>query len=250
MPRGRSVPTSSRSGPGRSSSAAPSDVAAFDGSHYYAIANDEFTDTNTGHTYTLSGNTAVSEGNSYEIFSNLGQTAYFEVPGGPTYYVNIAVADYRNTEREIFSVFPISGGQFTMPLVYTITVAGSTVTVNAVDVPGGPTVVPTLTASAGALTGGYFQDPVTRSSYDCVVDGGVVTFVDSNNAVYPFPTSGATITFVGERRRRHRGEPRGRQRGDAGDLPDLEQSVRRRHDHLHGQCAGRLPERRPGRTGR
>ena len=48
--------------------------AAFDGAHYYAITNGEFTDSNTGLTYTLSGNTAVNQGNSYEIFSNLGQT--------------------------------------------------------------------------------------------------------------------------------------------------------------------------------
>ena len=90
-----------------------SDVAAFDGSHYYAIGNDEFTDTNTGHTYTLSGNTAVSEGNSYEIFSNLGQTPYFEVPGGPTYYINIAVADSGTPSGDIFSVFPVSGASST-----------------------------------------------------------------------------------------------------------------------------------------
>ena len=40
------------------------EVAAFDGQHYYAIANNQFTD-NTGNTFTLSGNTAVHEGNSY-----------------------------------------------------------------------------------------------------------------------------------------------------------------------------------------
>ena len=51
------------------------DIAAFDGTHYYAISNNQFTDTNTGNTYTLSGNTAVHAGNSYEIFSNLGQGA-------------------------------------------------------------------------------------------------------------------------------------------------------------------------------
>src|SRR6185437_7140607 len=32
------------------------DIAAFDGQHYYAIANNQFTDTNTGNTFTLSGN--------------------------------------------------------------------------------------------------------------------------------------------------------------------------------------------------
>ena len=71
----------------------PSDVAAFNGKKYFAIANNEFTDTDSGLTFTLSGNTAVNEGNSYEIFSNLGATPYFEVPGGSTYEVNLAVAD-------------------------------------------------------------------------------------------------------------------------------------------------------------
>src|SRR6185312_9810767 len=65
------------------------DVAAFDGQHYFAIPNNQFTDTNTGNTFTLSGNTAVHEGNSYEIFSNLGAGPYFQVPGGPVYYVDI-----------------------------------------------------------------------------------------------------------------------------------------------------------------
>ena len=173
-----------------------SDVAAFDGSHYYAISNNEFTDTNTGHTYTLSGNTAVSEGNSYEIFSNLGQTPYFEVPGGPTYYINIAVADSGTPSGDVSSVFPISGGQFGIPLAYTITVAGSTVTVNAWTF-ASPTVVTTLKASAGALTSGYFQDPATGIVYDCVAAAGVVTsIVDSNNAVYKVKTSGASTTFT------------------------------------------------------
>ena len=62
-------------------------------------------------TYTLSGNTAVHAGNSYEIFSNLGQGAYFEVPGGPTYYVNVAVADTGTPNGNIYSVFPISAGR-------------------------------------------------------------------------------------------------------------------------------------------
>ena len=131
----------------------PTDVAAFDGTHYFAIANGQFTDTNTGATYTLSGNTAVHAGNSYEIYSNLGQGAYFEVPGGPTYYVNVAVADTGTPNGNIYSVFPISGGQFTIPLVYTLTVSGSTVTVNASTFTGGATAVPTLTAAGGVADG-------------------------------------------------------------------------------------------------
>ena len=47
-PGGRSIPTSSRSEPRRSFFGRPTDVAAFDGTHYYAIANGQFTDTNTG----------------------------------------------------------------------------------------------------------------------------------------------------------------------------------------------------------
>ena len=171
-------------------------MAAFDGTHYFAIANGQFTDTNTGATYTLSGNTAVHAGNSYEIYSNLGQGAYFEVPGGPTYYVNVAVADTGTPNGNIYSVFPISGGQFTIPLVYTLTISGSTVTVNASTFAGGATAEPTLTAAGGSLTGGYFKDPVTNIVYTCVVDAGVVTFVDSNNAVYPYPATGTTNTFV------------------------------------------------------
>ena len=100
-------------------------------------------------TYTLSGNTAVNQGNSYEIFSNLGQGAYFEVPGGPTYFVNVPVADTGTASGDIFSVFPISGGQFTIPLRYTVTVAGSAVTVDAVTFTGGATVAPKLTAAGG-----------------------------------------------------------------------------------------------------
>ncbi|HVH76575.1 MAG TPA: hypothetical protein VM755_16790 [Stellaceae bacterium] len=173
----------------------PNDIAAFDGRHFYAVSSGEFTDTNTGHTYTLSGNTAVSGGNSYEIFSNLGQNPYFEVPGGPTYYVNVPVADTGTPSGDIYSVFPISGGQFTIPLVYTVTAAGSTVTVAATTF-AGPTVVPSLTAAAGSLTGGYFADPVTKIVYTCVVDAGKVSFIDSNNAVYPYPVQGTTDTFV------------------------------------------------------
>ena len=174
----------------------PTDVAAFDGAHYFAIFNNQFTDTNTGATYTLSGNTAVHAGNSYEIYSNLGQGAYFEVPGGPTYYVNVAVADTGTPSGTIYNVFPVSAGQFTIPLVYTLAVTGTTVTVNASTYTGGATAVPTLTALGGSLTGGYFQDPVTNITYTCVVDAGVVTFVDSNNVVYPYPAPGSTNTFV------------------------------------------------------
>jgi hypothetical protein len=173
----------------------PSDLAAFDGTHYYVIANNQFTDTNTGKLYTLYANTAVCEGNSYEIFSNLGQGAYFEVPAGPTYYVNVAVADFGMASGDISSVFPISGGSFTMPLVYTIAVAGSTVTVNALTY-AAATPVATVTAAANALTGGEFTDPVTGIVYTCVRQGMQIVFIDSNNVAYPLPLNGDTFTAL------------------------------------------------------
>ncbi|MGA3005035.1 MAG: hypothetical protein ABSE20_25275, partial [Acetobacteraceae bacterium] len=172
------------------------DVAAFDGEQYYAIANGQFTDSTRHLTFTLSGNTAVNAGNSYEIFSNLGQTPYFEVPGGATYYVNVAVADTAGASGDIYHVFPISSGQFAIPLVYTVTVSGGTVTVNAATFTAGATAMPTLTANAGALTGGYFEDPVTKIVYTCVVDNEKVSFVDPGNAVFPYPFTAMGDTFV------------------------------------------------------
>lgn len=172
------------------------DVAAFDGHHYFAISNNQFTDTNTGNTFTLSGNTAVHEGNSYEIFSNLGAGAYFGIPNGPVYSINIPVADTGSASGDIFNVFPVTSGGFTIPLRYTITVAGGGVTINGITFAGGPTVVNTLTAVGASLTGGFFIDPVTKISYTCVVDGGQVTFVDSSNVVYPFPAPGTANQLI------------------------------------------------------
>ena len=173
----------------------PSDLAAFDGTRYYAIADGQFTDTTAGLTFTLSGNTAVSDGNSYEIFSNLGATPYFQVPGGSTYEVNLAVADTGSASGDEFSVFPVSGGAFTMPVTYTLSV-GTEVSVASVTFAGGPVAVPTLTAADGSLTGGYFTDPVTGITYTVVVDDAVVTIIDSANTVYPYPAPGTTDTFV------------------------------------------------------
>jgi hypothetical protein len=174
----------------------PADVAAFDGTNYYAITSHTFTDTATGTTFTLSGNTAVTGGNSYEIYSNLGQGAYFEVPGGKTYFVNVAVADTGTPSGTIYQVFPVSGGSFTIPLQYTIAVSGSAATASAWTISGGPAAEPTLTAAGGVLTGGYFEDPVTNIVYTCVVNAGVTTFVDSNNTVYPFQAAGGGGTFT------------------------------------------------------
>ena len=174
----------------------PTDVAAFDGTNYYAIADNSFTDTSTGATYTLSGNTAVHQGDSYEIYSNLGQGAYFEVPGGKTYFVNVAVADPGTPTGTIYDVFPVTAGAFAMPIEYTITVAGSTATVDARTFSGGAVAESTLTAAGGALTGGYFKDPVTQVVYTCVINGGVVIFVNSNNTVYPYPAPGTADALV------------------------------------------------------
>ncbi len=172
------------------------DVAAFDGQHFYATVNNQFTDTDTGKTYTLSGNTAVHAGDSYEIFSNLAVGAYFEVPGGPIYYVNVPVADTGTAAGDIFNVFPVSSGQFTIPLRYTITAAAGVVTVDGFTFTAGPTAVPTLTATGNFLTGGFFVDPVTKIRYTCVVDGTTVSFVDSNNVTYPYPATGLPNVLV------------------------------------------------------
>lgn len=174
----------------------PGDVAAFDGTRYFPITNNHFNDTTTGETFTLSGNTAVHEGNSYEIFSNLGEGAFFELPGGKIYFVNLPVAHLGASTGDIFSVFPVAGGQFTIPLRYQLTVVGSSVTVDGFTFTGGPAAVPTLTAAGGSLTGGFFVDPVTKITYTCVVDGTSVTFIDSNNMTYPYPAPGTTDEII------------------------------------------------------
>ena len=173
------------------------DNAAFDGTHYFPITNNQFTDTNVtpNKLYTLSANTAVCDGNSYEIFSNLGQGGYFEVPGGPTYYVNVAVADFGAAQGDIYSVFPVTSGSFTIPLLYTIAVAGTSVTVNSTTF-GAATAITTLTAAGGSLTGGSFTDPVTGIVYTCVPQGAQVTFVDSNNTEYSLPLAGGSFTAL------------------------------------------------------
>ena len=174
----------------------PSDLAAFDGTRYYRITDGQFTDTTTGLTFTLSGNTAVSGGNSYEIFSNLGATPYFQVPGGSTYEVSLSVADTGSASGDEFSVFPVSGGAFIMPVKYTLSVSGTEVSVSSVTLTGAPVVMPTLTAAGGTLTGGYFTDPVTDITYTVAVDGEAVTIIDSANATYPYPAPGTTDAFV------------------------------------------------------
>ncbi len=174
----------------------PGDLAAFDGENYFAVSNGAFTDSVRGLTFTLSGNTAVHEGSSYEIFSNLGANPYFEVPGGATYYVNIPVADTGAASGDVFSVFPISGGQFTIPVRYTVAVAGGAATIDGATIAGGPAAAPDLTVAGGVLTGGFFVDPVTKITYTCVVDNGVTRFVDSNNASYAFPAPGTADTLV------------------------------------------------------
>jgi hypothetical protein len=182
-------------GPRTLSYGRPNDNAAFDGQHYFPISNNQFKDTNTGKLYTLSANTAVSEGNSYEIFSNLGQGGYFEVPGGPTYYVNVAVADFGTAAGDIYNVFPVTSGAFTIPLLYTLAVTGSNAKVNSWTF-GAATAAPALTASGGNLTGGSFTDPVTGIVYSCIRDGQQIIFVDSNNTVYAFDKTAGSFTAL------------------------------------------------------
>ena len=150
------------------------DSAAYDGHNYFALTDNSFT--SDGRTYTISGNTAVNAGNSYEIFSQLGQDPYFEVPGKSTYFVNIPVAHTGSATGDTFTVFPMSNGAFTIGLIYSIIIAGGTVTVSAPTFSGGSN----LTVVDGALAGGFFVDPVTNIKYTCVVDD-TITFIDSNN---------------------------------------------------------------------
>ncbi len=175
----------------------PQDLAAFDGTNYYEIQNNEFTDS-TGATWTLSGDTAISGGNSYEIYSNLGTTPYFEVPGGATFQVSLPVADTGSASGDVYSVFPVSSGAFTMPVKYELTVSGDTVSVQSVTYGAAAVAVSTLTANSGSLTGGHFTDPVTGITYTVVVNGAVITVVDSSNTVVPFPQPGLTNTFVAQ----------------------------------------------------
>lgn len=181
----------------------PGDMAAFDGIRYYAITNGEFTDTTTNRTFAINGNTAISEGNSYEIFSNLGQTPQFAVPGGPTYYVNILVATSNadSASGDIYNVFPLAGGQFTLLLPYKITVSTGSNLVNVASTTfASGTHVSTLHAVGGSLIGGFFIDPVTKISYTCSVQGSQITFTDSNSVKFPVATSppNTPYTFVAQ----------------------------------------------------
>ncbi|WP_434667423.1 hypothetical protein P5W99_38965 [Paraburkholderia sp. A3BS-1L] len=177
----------------------PADLAAFDGKQYYAITNNQFTDTVNNKLYTLSANTAVCEGNSYEIYSNLGQGGYFEVPGLSTYYVNIPVADFGSASGDICHVFPTSGGNaptFTVPLIYTLTIAGTAVTIASWTADGGSMAAPNLAVAAGSLTGGYFTDPYTGIVYTCIRDGAQVSFIDSNNTAYTLAANNSFTALV------------------------------------------------------
>jgi hypothetical protein len=70
----------------------------------------------------------------------------------------------------------MSNGAFTLPLIYSITIAGGTATVSASTFSGGSN----LTVASGDLAGGFFIDPVTNVKYTCVIND-TITFVDSNN---------------------------------------------------------------------
>ena len=171
------------------------DIAAFDGTHYYAIANSQFTDTNHRQDRTRSAATPrCADGNSYEIFSNLGQGGYFEVPDGPTYYVNVAVADFGTATGDIYSVFPVSGGRFTMPLVYTVTVAGTRRHRRCLDLRGA-TAIATLDRR-GRQPDRRLLSPIRSpaSSIPASDKGCRSVFIDSNNTVYPLPLRAAAAS--------------------------------------------------------
>ena len=177
----------------------PADSAAFDGTQYYAIANNQFTDTVKNKLFTLSANTAVCEGNSYEIYSNLGQGGYFEVPGGSTYYVSIPVADFGSASGDIYNVFPSSGGAaptFSVPLRYALTIAAGGVTIACWTATGGSMGAPGLTVSGTSLTGGAFTDPCTGIVYSCIRDGAQVIFIDSNNTAYTLAADNSFVAIV------------------------------------------------------
>ena len=156
----RSAPTSSPSAARPSSSAARTDVAAFDGQHYYAITNNQFTDTNTGLTYTLSGNTAVNQGNSYEIYSNLGAGRLLPGPRRPHVLRQRRRRRYRHRQRQHLQRLPDLRRPVHHPAATTPSPSPAARSPSPRSrSPAAPTVISTLTAAGGKLTGGYFTDP-------------------------------------------------------------------------------------------
>ena len=169
-----------------------------------------------------SANTAINEGNSYEIYSNLGQGAYFEVPGGPTYFVNVAVADTGSATGNIYSVFAISGGQFTIPLDYTIAVSGSYGHRERVDLHGRRDGSPEPHRGRGRAHGRILHRPGDRTSPTPASSMEPVDHLRRlQQRLLPIPGDRDDQHIRGRRSGRYGREPRGRQRGDAGGVPVL-----------------------------
>ena len=114
-PPARSAPTSSPSARRPSIFGRATDIAAFDGAALLRDRQQPVHRHHTGLTYSISGNTAANQGNSYEIFSNLGAFLLHR-PGRRHLLRQRGRRGYRFSQRHYLSVFPISGGQFTMPL--------------------------------------------------------------------------------------------------------------------------------------
>ena len=112
--------------------------------------------------------------------------AYFEVPGGTT-YPSTSPSPTPAPRRATSTTFPDLAGALHDPVAVQLTVVGRHGHGRVRHLRHRPGRRSTLTATRGSLTGGYFTDPVTGIVYTCVVDGAVITFIDSNNTVYPFP---------------------------------------------------------------
>ena len=109
------------------------------------------------------------------------------MPGGKTYFVNVAVADTGTPAGTIYRCSRSAAARSRSRCSTRSPSRAAARRSNAATFTGGATDESTLTAAGGKLTGGYFKDPVTNIVYTCVVDAGATTFIDSNNTVYPYP---------------------------------------------------------------
>ena len=151
----------------RSSSAAPTDIAAFDGTHYYAdreqpVHRHEY----RAHLHPRAATPRSTRATATRSSATSARAPYFEVPGGPTYYVNIPVADTGTASGDIFTVFPVTRGRIHDPAASTRSPSpAASATVDGSRYPRRPDRSPRLPRPATSLTGGYFIDPVTGITY-------------------------------------------------------------------------------------
>ena len=167
--------------------------------------------TNTARPTRSAATPPSTQGNSYEIYSNLGQGAYFEVPGGKTYFVNVAVAD---TGVAIGNDLPgASRSAAARSRFHCSTRSRSPAATVSVDAPtftGGATPVPTLTAAGGKLTGGYFTRPGDEHPLHLRRRRGGHDLRRFEQHRLPVPRTGNTEHARGRGRRHDRGQPRRR----------------------------------------